>query len=135
VFDFMGSISKQKIPNNYSYVLKTGQLKKLLVDNNIRIHIDLNYCLAFNIEQDSIFEAHYWFPNENIPYDRVYIRAGALPKENILNAREKLEKKVLPEFAVWIKNILSLPDNSTLLKHDLRFHAIFHTNDVFINLH
>ena len=33
VFDFMGSISKQKIPNNYSYVLKTGQLKKLLVDN------------------------------------------------------------------------------------------------------
>ena len=86
MFDLLVYISKQKIPNNYSYVLKTGQLKKILDDNNIQIHIDLNYCLAFSTELCSIFEALYWLPNENIPYDRVYIRAGALPKENILNA-------------------------------------------------
>ena len=134
MFDLLSYISKQKIPNNYSYVLKTGQLKKILDDNNIQIHIDLNYCFAFSTELCSIFEALYWLPNENIPYDRVYIRAGALPKENIFIAREKLEKKVLPEFVIWIKNILSLPYNSTLLKHGLRFHATFHTNDVFISI-
>ena len=131
VIALINSISKQKVPSNYSYVLKTAQLEKLLADNNISVHINLNYC--FSTEMDSIFEALYWLPNNNVSYDRVYIRAWVLPKEKVRLAREKLEKIVLPEFAVWIKNILAFPENSTLLKHNLRFNAVFHNNEVYIS--
>ena len=126
----INSISKQRIPSKYSYVLKTGQLENLLTDNNINIHIELNY--IFSSEMGSVFEAFYWLPNNNVPYDRVYIRARALPKENLTFMREKLDKVILPEFIVWINNIMALPDNSTLLKHNLHFHAVFHANEIFI---
>ena len=131
VIALINSISKEKIPSQYSYVLKTGLLEKLLADYSISIHIDLNYCYFKNMS--CIFEAYYWLPNDNVPYDRLYIRAGALPKENTLLAREKLEKIVLPKFAVWTKNILALPYNSSLLKHNLHFDAVFRTNEVFIS--
>ena len=127
----INSIEKAKIPFQYGYVLKTGQLENLLQDNNIDIHVDLRYWFAQNI--GSILDAHYWLPNENIEYFRLYIRAGALLKQDIFIARKKMEEIVLPEFVSWVKNILVLPDNSPSLKHNLYFNADFCNGDVYIN--
>ena len=122
------SISKQKIPSNYSYVLKTGQLEKLLAENDININVDLSFSFSA-----TFFTAYFWLPNNRVPYRRVYIYAGVLPKEEVHIAREKLEQIVLPEFAIWIKGIMSLPDNSTKLKHNLCFDTEFNDNEAIIS--
>ena len=116
------SISKPKIQRGYVYVLKTGQLEKLLADNNIDIHV---YLVYWRPQTNSIFEVHYWFPNQNVEYERLYIRAGALPKEDVPLAREKLETIVFPKFVEWITDMLAQPDNSTKLDNDLYFNAIY----------
>ena len=112
-------ITKPKAPKGYGYVLKTGQLEKLLADNNINIHTSVTYYRHLG----NVFEARYWLPNQNIDYTRLYITAGMLPSKDILLAREKLEKVEFPRFVEWIMDILALPDNSTNLKHGLCFNS------------
>jgi len=124
------SIQKNKIPKQYSFVLKTKQLEEILLNSNINIHIDLYY--TFN-GIGPIFEVFFYLPNKNNPYIRLYIRTKALPKENISIAREKMEKIILPEFRNWIINILSMPKDSTYLYEDLYFSAIFENNILKIN--
>ena len=127
----INSITKDKIPKQYSFVLKTKQLEELIISNDIKIHIDLIYNYSSQ-SIGSIFEAFYWLPNNNIPYNRLYIRAGALAKEYISIAREKMNEIILPEFKIWIMNILSLPNNSTYLFEEPYFHAIFQNNKIEI---
>lgn len=107
----ISSISKEKIPKDYSFVLKTSQLEELLRDGNINTDVTLHYWKPQLI--GSIFEVHYWLPNENIPYNRLYIRAGAILSKDIHFARESLFTKGLPEFIKWIKNIEQLEESST----------------------
>ena len=118
----ISSISKPKIPSKYAYVIKTSQLENTLADNDITIYIDLVYWLPQVI--GSIFEVYFWLPNENIAYNRLYIRAGALLKEDVFTARAKVTAVVLPEFVVWIKKILALPSDSPHLSDKLRFEAV-----------
>ncbi|MCL2678497.1 MAG: hypothetical protein FWE85_05540 [Clostridiales bacterium] len=126
-------ISKPKIPKQYGFVLKTEQLRVALEENNINTHTDLNYCFYQQI--GSIFEVFFWPPNENIPYNRLYIRAGALPREKIFLAREKLKSIVLPEFVSWVKEIINLPINSPYQGVQFRFEASFIDNAVEIIKH
>lgn len=52
-------------------------LENFLINNDINTHVDLNYWLPQKI--GSIFQVHFWLPNENISYERLYVRVGALP--------------------------------------------------------
>ena len=108
------SISKQKIPKQYGYVLMTEHLNTVLNENGIDIHIDLDYRFFNQQIGKTIFEVHFWSPRTNTPYNRLYIRAGALQKEYVNFARKKLQEVVFPEFVKWIKAILDLPVNSPL---------------------
>lgn len=99
----ISSISKEKIPKQLSYVLKTSQLIELLEENNINIHIDLIYRKPQEI--GSIFECFYWEKNKNIQYPRLYIRAGVVIKEDIQDAKIKLKDTILKEFLNWLKEI------------------------------
>ena len=120
----INSIEKPKIPKDYSFVLKTKQLEDLLINNNINIHVDLIYC--WHPKQiGSIFEVHFWPPNANVPYERLYIRVGALLKEDAFIAREKMTEIVLPEFVAWFKKISILNENSPIAKTKLRFEVVF----------
>lgn len=125
----ISSISKEKIPKDYSFVLKTSQLEELLRDGNINTDVTLHYWKPQLI--GSIFEVHYWLPNENIPYNRLYIRAGAILRKDIHFARESLFTKVLPEFIKWIKNIEQLEESSTHYSQRY-FNADFNDNKISI---
>jgi hypothetical protein len=131
MWELIHSVDKPKIPRQYAYVLKTSQLEELLVNKSIDIYVDLHYWLPQII--GSVFEAHYWMSNDNVPYDRLYIRAGALNSEDVCMARQLMLKFVLPIFASETKKILALPDNSTALKHGEYFVAVYKENTVYIN--
>jgi len=127
----ISSITKAKIPEKYSFVLKTKQLENILIENNINIHIDLAYWVPQKI--GSIFDAFLWLPNENISYNRLYIRVGVVLKKEINQAREKMEEIVLPEFIIWCKNILALLNNSAYIRNDASFFVEYNDNNVEIN--
>ncbi len=72
--------------------------------------------------QDVFFESFYWLPNENIDYDRFYIRTGTVKSSLRHEAKERMEQEIIPEFIIWSKQIIALPENSTKLKHNLHFY-------------
>lgn len=119
----ISSINKPKIPKEYAYVLQSSQLNKLLLDSNFSIHTDLLFWLPQII--GSIFEVHYWLPNENNPYCRLHIRAGALKIEYVKAAKEVMNSTILPQFAIWLRDIIKLPNSSPILNKDLYFNAVF----------
>jgi hypothetical protein len=127
----INSIKKPKFLAQYAYVLKTKQLEDTLINDNIDIHVDLYYWFPQII--GTILEGHFWLPNANVPYNRLYIRAGALLKEDVSLAREKMTEIVLPQFGKWVKTILSLPDNSPKLSGRLYFNAVFQNGELQIN--
>lgn len=123
------SISKPKIPSSYSYVLKTSQLEEVLIENNIKTEATLVYWKPKII--GSIFEANFWLPNDRIPFNRLYIRAGVVLKSDILKAREGLVNEVFPKFIEWIKNIEKL-ERTSPLRTERNFDAHFQNNKVNI---
>ena len=127
--EIINAVSKPKVPNGYAYVLKTKQLENILADNQINIRTNLYYWFPKII--GTIFEVHYWLPSGDMP-TRLYIRAGALLREDVLPAREKLETAVFPAFINWVTNISALPDNSPLLTKGLYFNAIFQAQNLKI---
>ncbi|MFB7142848.1 hypothetical protein ACFCYN_24960 [Gottfriedia sp. NPDC056225] len=122
------SIAKPKIPKNYNYILKTGQLEEILIQNKCTIHVDLDYWLPQKI--GSIFEVHFWLPNSNVPYKRLYIRAGALQNKDVKVAREVMTSTVFPEFHKWLQFYLKLPENAPQLFNTPYFCAVFENNKV-----
>lgn len=127
----ISSISKPKIPKTYNYVLRSSQLNDILLSDEITIHTDLNYWLPQVI--GSIFEVHYRLPNNNVPYPRLYVRAGALPKDDIQKARIIMSDEVLPRFSIWLKDILKQSAVSEYpLKSSLYFNAVYGDNAVKI---
>lgn len=129
--DAINSISKPKIPNIYSYVLKSSQLNEFLKSNNIKICTSLDYWLPQII--GTIFEVHYWQPNDKIPYPRLYIRAGALRKTDIQAARILMSDEVLPKFYSWYEEIQKEQVHSRyFLASRPYFNAIYADNAVKI---
>jgi hypothetical protein len=123
----INSIVRDKISKKYGFVLKTKELEDLLLINGININIHLWYTVEF-ISTQSIFDAHFPLLYNNT-YNQLNIFAGALSKEHIPIAREKMREIVLPEFKNWIMNISALPNNSTYLYQKLYFNAFFR-NDI-----
>lgn len=130
----LSSISKPKLPKAYSYVLCSSQLNDLLILGNITFHTDLVYWLPKMI--GSIFEVHFWLPNIKIPYPRLYVRAGALPKDDLQKARTLMSSEVLPKFSIWLEDIQKL-DNYTQysLKSSPYFNAVYIENECRIERH
>ena len=127
------SISKSKIPNQYAFILRTGQFEELISSNGINTHIQLDFWLPQMI--GSIFEAYYWLPNANREHNLLYIRAGALSKEDTRPAREKMVEVVFPKFIQWVKNIEALPYNSPKLNNDISFKAVYQNGDLMISVY
>ena len=88
------SVSKPKLPKRLSYVLKTSQLEKAVLDAGIDCHLDLVYWQPQS--GGSILEAHYWLPNENVAHPRVYVRAGVAPSELRLPRRRPFWHRLSP---------------------------------------
>lgn len=117
------SVSRPKLAKGRSYVLKTSQLAEALAGAGIDCHVDLVYWSP-QVGR-SVLEGHYWPPNENVPYPRVYVRAGAVPSELRSAAAEALRVAALPRFVQWVQGILALPEGSPALATDSYFNATF----------
>lgn len=117
------SVAKPKPPKGSSYVLKTSLLKQALEDAGVECHVDLDYWIPQG--GGSIFEAEYWLPNENVPYPRVYIRAGVVPTDSYESAMNAMVSTVLPAFIQWIRRILALPEQSPELHLKPYFNATY----------
>jgi len=124
----INSIEKNKIPKNLNFVLKTKQLEEIIINNDINIHIDLIYTNGIR----PIFEVFYLKPNQNISYNRLYIRAGTVLKINVNKAREQMNEKILPEFIIWIKKITKLIDNNYNLPENIYFRAYYNDKNELI---
>src|SRR5689334_17374101 len=124
------SITKPKLAKGLSYVLKTSQLAKALSDAGIDCHVNLVYWVPRC--GGSILEGHYWLPNENVAYPRVYVRAGVVPWTSRATASEALLAKALPEFVRWLQGILALPDESPALNGTHYFNAAYTDNGLVV---
>jgi hypothetical protein len=117
------SVSKPKPPKGLSYVLQTSQLEQALANAAIDCPVDLVYWIPQG--GGSVLEGHYWLRNENVPYPRVYVRAGVVPSSHRAIASEALLAEGLPQFIDWLKEVHSLPDDSPALDGELYFNATF----------
>ena len=122
------TISKPPIRKGLSYVLKTSWLQQIMEENGLNCHVDLNYWVPQS--GGSILEAEYWLPNANIPYPRVYVRAGALPSDQRRVAADSMLNTVLPAYAKWLGAVLKLPRNSPALHAKPWFCATFDAGNV-----
>jgi len=126
----LNSISKAKIPKNCGYVLSSNQLDRLLTENNITIHTDLIYHYS-RIPGDLLY-AYYWFPNDHVPYYRIYIQSGTVLSCDVKSAKKAVSEVVLPELMEWLKYILNLPENSTLFNKCPTFSATLENGELSI---
>ena len=117
------NISKPKLAKGLSYVLKTSQLEKALLDARIECHISLVYWMPQS--GGSILEGHYWLPNKKVSYPRVYVRAGVVPSALSSAASEVLMESALPKFIDWLAWIIALPERAQALEKDLYFNATY----------
>jgi hypothetical protein len=117
-------VEKPALSKKRSYVLKTSVLQTALADAKIDCHMIIRYWTP-QIDNGSVLEGEYWLPNQNVPYARVYIRAGSLPKAERRDAFRWLERSVLPSFIQWLTKVLALPDNSPILSKGASFRALY----------
>lgn len=108
-------VEKPKTWKGLSYVLKTSVLEKALIEAGLDCYVQLVY---WTPKQDhkthcSIIEAHYWYPNNNVPYYRFYIRAGVVPSNERENVEALLSNEVLPKLIQWMQRRVNEDLNST----------------------
>jgi hypothetical protein len=103
-----------KLPMGHSYPLKPTALEAALA--NADISIDLHLIRS----PGDLFDAHFWPPHANVPYERLYVRAGSVPKEQAAEARHKMETVVLPSLVKWIADILAQDRDSPVRREQQR---------------
>ena len=86
-------IQKDKIRKGFGYPLKSSLLEKALLEADITTDVHLIYG-----NNSRLFEAFYWVPNENVPFDRFYVRTGAFEASRVSELRAELESSIIPEF-------------------------------------
>jgi hypothetical protein len=90
-----------KLPKGHSYPLQPTALEAALVGAGISID------LHFIRKPGDLFDAHFWPPNANVPYDRLYVRVGSVPTEKAAEARHRMEAIVIPSLIKWLADILA----------------------------
>lgn len=123
----INSISKPKVRKGFAYVLKTSQLAQALSDAKIDCHVDLIYWTPTRGE--SILDVNYWLPHANVPYPRVYLRAGVVPLPLYPSASKALADTALPEFTRWLRNLVNLPETASELLFGERYFNARYSED------
>lgn len=59
-------------------------------------------------------DAHFWPPNNNVPHERLYVRAGTVPCREAADARRLVEQQAIPRLVDWIAGILRLDVKSPI---------------------
>jgi len=99
---------KAKLPKGHSYPLRPTALEAALSAAGIAIDTSLIR------SPGNLFDAHFWPPNENVAYERLYVRAGSVPIAEATEARRQIEDVTLPALVKWIGDILALDRKSPI---------------------
>ncbi|CCD92218.1 conserved hypothetical protein [Bradyrhizobium sp. ORS 375] len=90
-----------KLPKTQGYPLSPSALDDALKRAGVSIDVLL-------IRQPgTLFDAHFWPPNPNVPYERLYVRVGSVPVDQVGPIRREFEAKKLPVLVEWIASILA----------------------------
>ncbi|GMA16368.1 hypothetical protein E5F05_14570 [Deinococcus metallilatus] len=109
-------IEKGPLPKGMSFILKSSAFADALSEAGIEIDTQMIYGAG-----GIFFDAHFWAPNENVGYERLYVRVGAVSNNVAAAARRYVEHSVLPELIAWIAELLALPRNSPLRRQQQYF--------------
>ncbi|BDP41835.1 hypothetical protein DAETH_18040 [Deinococcus aetherius] len=109
-------IEKGPLPKGMSFILKSSTLERALTEADIKIDTHLIHGAG-----GIFFDAHFWPPNANVGYERLYVRAGAVPSGVGQAARIYVEGSVLPDLMDWLAGILALPKNSPIRREKQYF--------------
>lgn len=91
-----------KLPKGQSYPLKPSRLEAALAEANVSIDVYLTRTPG------RFFNAHFWPPSPDIPYERLYVQAGSVPSEEAASARAEVEARGIPALIEWIAAIVAL---------------------------
>jgi hypothetical protein len=103
-----------KLPKGQSYPLKPTALEAALASANISIQLHLTR------SPSGLFDAYFWPSNPNVSYERLYVRAGSVPKERSAEVRHRMETVVIPSLVKWIADILAQDRNSPVRREQQR---------------
>lgn len=128
------TVEKPKTWKGYSYPLKTSLLKDAIEKAELDSTFHLKYWTTqLHDETYNILECHFWPASVNVNYDRFYIRAGVVKSQDRKIAEDYLRMEIIPKLIFFMKSKILLPDNSTELKQDSYFKAVFAENKILIN--
>ena len=102
-------IEKAKCPKGMSYPLRSSVLEQALGEAGIEMDVHL-----IHRPSPIFFDAFFWPPRPNVPHERLYVRASAVPGARAREARELVETRVVPELVVWVRSLLALPTDSPI---------------------
>jgi hypothetical protein len=70
-------VDKAKLPKGLSYPVKTGMIASALAEAGVTLDCSVNY---YNNLQTG-FTAHFWPPNPNVGFERLYLTIGAVSSD------------------------------------------------------
>lgn len=91
-----------RLPAGHSYVLAASLLDEKLTAAGLRIDTHL-----IRSPGGILLDAHFWPPNQNVPHERLYVRAGTVPRPEAADARRFIAEEALPNLIRWLADILS----------------------------
>jgi hypothetical protein len=92
-----------RIPKGYGYILKPSFIKNAFHDAGIELAVHL-----VRSHSKRLFDAHFWPPNLNIPYERLYIKIGTARAPDVMELRQRAELEAIPELVIWVRHIIAL---------------------------
>lgn len=90
-----------KLPKGHSYPLRPSSLEAAL--EHAGIVIDTHLIRS----PGDLFDAHFWPPNDNVPHERLYVRAGSVPVAMAATERARMETVTIPSLVRWLSDILA----------------------------
>ena len=109
---------KAPLPKSRRFVLRSTSLEQALREAGIQLETSLRLD-----NSDVYFLAYFWPPSPNVPHERLYITAGAVPSAEVFASRDHIDSCVLPRFVAWETHLLSLPLNSPIRREKQIFNA------------
>jgi|LakMenEpi03Aug12_release.lakeMendotaPanAssembly.Ray.scaffolds.fasta_scaffold1621806_1 hypothetical protein len=103
-----------KLPKGQGYPLRPSTLEDALERAGVLIDVHLIR------KPGALFDAYFWPPNRNVPHERLYIRAGSVPIEQVSAVRREIEAKTLPVLVKWIASILAQDLKSPIRREQQR---------------
>ncbi|MDO6962449.1 hypothetical protein [Rhizobium alvei] len=102
-----------KIPKGYGFILKPTMVRDALVAAGVEID-----CHLIRSHGSLLFDAYFWPPNQNVPHERLYLRAGTVSVEALPRWRHQAEIEAIPRLVRWISAILAQDPKSPVRREE-----------------